>query len=222
MLGLRSLRALAVLAAALTGGCASIETEVASSTAPEAVGRTFQNLCVSAPQGDLLSRRAIEGAMAAELEAASTAKVQQLGDLMFPGRTYSDEEVREAVRDSGADGFLAVVPLQTWTDTRHVPATISSTWWDHGYRRPMGWGGATTWVSGGYTVSQPHAVFDARLLDVATGEVAWMATVAAQGVPGSTWSSLHTAAARQAAIRLAADGLLIPRNAADQGPSATR
>lgn len=154
--------------------------------------------------------------MTAELEAASTARVQQLVDLMFPGRTYSDEEVREAVRNSGADGFLAVAPLQTWTDTRHVPTTVSSTWWDHGYRRPMGWGGATTWVSGGYTVSEPHAVFDARLLDVSTGEVAWMATVAAQGVPGSTWSSLHTAAAREAARRLAADGLLPPKDDAGQ------
>ncbi|MEY2980438.1 MAG: hypothetical protein RL562_665, partial [Planctomycetota bacterium] len=57
-------RRLPLILTALLAGCASIQTEVASSTDPAFRGRTFEKLCVSAPQADLLARRAVEGALA--------------------------------------------------------------------------------------------------------------------------------------------------------------
>ncbi len=205
-------RRLPLILTALLAGCASIQTEVASSTDPAFRGRTFEKLCVSAPQADLLARRAVEGALAAELRTASGSEVVQLGEVLFPGREHKDEDVQAAVVASGADGYLIVSPLQSWTDERQVPATMSSTWWDYGGRRRPGFGTTTTWFTGGYTIAQPNAVFEARLLDVPGGTTVWIASVRAEGAPGSTWAELHAAAAREAAQRLVADGLLAPRS----------
>lgn len=202
---------LAVLLTSVLVGCASVQTEIASSTDPDFVGRTFRKLCVSAPQDDLLARRAVEGALATELGEAAGVEVVQLGEILFPGRKHTDEDVRTAVADSGADGYLVVSPLQSWVDERQVPASVSSTWWDYGGRWRPGFGTTTTWITGGYTVAQPNSVFEARLLEVPSGTTVWIASVRAEGAPGSSWADLHSAAAREAARRLAADGLLPPK-----------
>jgi hypothetical protein len=207
---------LAVLLTSVLAGCASVHTEIASSTDRAFVGRTFRKLCVSAPQDDLLARRAVEGALADELDQNAGVEVVQLGEILFPGREHTEEDVRSAVEDSGADAYLVVSPLQSWVDERHVPASVSSTWWDYGGRRRPGFGTTTTWVTGGYTVAQPNAVFEARLLEVPSGTTVWIASVRAEGAPGRSWADLHSAAAREAARRLAADGLLPPKaDAAD-------
>lgn len=202
---MRTPRLLAVLP--LLAACRSIETEVASSTAAEARGRTFARICVSTPDGDLIARRTVERAIADEL-GRSGADALQLGDLLFPGREHGEEEVREQVRNSGADGFLTIVPLQSWFDTHYVPPMVTSTW-DYGRRgHPYGWGFSSTWVSGGYTVSRPNATFDVRLLDVRTEQVVWVASVTASASSDTSWAEIRARAGRDAVRQLAEDGLL--------------
>jgi hypothetical protein len=83
------------------------------------------------------------------------------------------------VKQTGADGFLVLKPISSWTDEQWIPPTITTS----GYaRRP--WDG-TSWVSGGYTVSRPRATIDVRLFDVAKEDVTWVAASAsrAAGMP---------------------------------------
>jgi hypothetical protein len=196
-----------LFAVSMLAACQSIETEVASSTAPEFRGRRFARICVSTPEDDLLARRAVENAVADELSRAGV-EVLLLSELLFPGRDHSEDEVRARVQESGADAFLTVVPLQSWIDTRYVPPTVSSTW-DYGRRgHPYGWGYSTTWVAGGYTISRPNATFDVRLLDVASEEIAWVASVSTSGSSGTSWTEMRARAGRAAARQLVRDGLL--------------
>lgn len=199
-------RLCALLLPALTA-CQSIDTEAASSTAPEFGGRTFRKICVSTPENDLLARRAVESAVADAL-AAHGVEAVQMGELLFPGREYPQEEVRTAVQRTGAEGFLTIVARQTWTESHYVPPTLTTTW-DYGWRgHPYGWGSGSAWAWGGYTVSRPNATFDARLMDVASEQIAWVASVSASGSSGTAWTEMRAAAGRQAVAQLAEDGLI--------------
>lgn len=191
----------------LLAACQSIETDVASSVAPEYRGHTYSRLCVSSPEGDLRVRRAAEEALAEELTKLGV-ECMQLGEILFAGKEYGEEEVRSAVEESGAEGYLTIVSLQTWVDEYYVPPSVSTsgTYGWHGH--PYGWGYSTTWVSGGYTISRPRATYDVRLVDVATEDVAWVASVGVRGTTETSWADMRSAAAKRAVSQLVEDGVL--------------
>lgn len=201
------------LAVALTA-CASIETDVSSVRSPDFAGRRFSVLCVSAPDPDLRLRTATEDALAAALESRGV-EASRLNTLLFPGKNHTEEEIAAKVRESGALGFLVLKPVSTWTEEQWIPGTITTHSHWGANRRPWGWGYGTTWVSGGYTVTRPRATIDARLFDVASEEIAWMASIGVSGSGGSSWADLRRAAAEVAVTRLAEDGMLeeiLPRD----------
>lgn len=214
-IGSRRLRAIvaamllrvALLFVPLLASCTSIEADIESSVAPAFAAARFSKLCVSTPENDLRARRAVEHEVARRLEPKGVTVIQ-LGKLLFPGEEHTEEEVRAAVRDCGADAFLTIVPLQTWTDERYVPPSVTTSTNYGRSGHPYGWGYSTTWVSGGYTISQPRATFDIRLLDVATEDVAWVATVGVRGTSDSSWTDLRTAAAAKAVEQMLKDGIL--------------
>ncbi|MCC6784373.1 MAG: hypothetical protein IT457_16135 [Planctomycetes bacterium] len=194
--------ALVLLTAA---SCAGIETDLAAVVSPELAGRSYRQICVSAPDGDLRMRSAVEDAMSAALADRGIATTR-LGQLLFPGKEHGEDEIAAAVKQTGADGFLVLKPISSWTDEQWIPPTITTS--GYGGRRPWGWGYGTSWVSGGYTVSRPRATIDVRLFDVAKEDVTWVASVGVAGGGDADWTALRIEAARAAIARLAQDGLL--------------
>lgn len=200
----------------LLGACRSIETDVASSVAPDFRAQRYEKIVVSSPGGDLRARRAVEGTAEAALEAVGV-EVVQLGEILFPGEDHDEAAVRAAVESSGAGAYLTIVPLQTWVDEYYVPPSFSTNADFGRFGHPYGWGYSTTWFTGGYTVSEPRATFDARLFDVEQEAIAWVASVGVRGASGTTWTEMRSKATATAVEQLIADGMVAVRPSAADG-----
>ncbi|MFO1053801.1 MAG: hypothetical protein U1F36_16415 [Planctomycetota bacterium] len=196
----------------LLGACTGITTDIAAVRAPEFASNDYSKVCVSAPDADIRLATGTEAALADGLRARGVAAIR-LGDLLFVGKPHEEAEIAAKVRESGADAFLVLKPVSSSTEERWIPPSITTTT-DYGRRsRPWGWGYSTTWVSGGYSVSMPRATLEARLFDVASEQVVWVASVEASGNASANWLDLRTAAAAKVVERLDADHLL--RNRAE-------
>ncbi|MBI5851235.1 MAG: hypothetical protein HZB39_09420 [Planctomycetes bacterium] len=200
------LRALACVLLFTFAACRGIETDVAAVLSPDLAGRRYQRICVSAPDGDLRMRTVVEIAMSEALSGHGVA-TSRLGELLFPGKEHSEDQIAETVRKTGADGFLVLKPISSWTDEQWVPPSITTSGYG-GRGRPWGWGYSTSWVAGGYTISRPRATIDVRLFDVTKEDVTWVASVGVAGSGDVDWAALRAEAARAAIARLASDGLL--------------
>jgi hypothetical protein len=85
-------------------------------------------------------------------------------DIIPPFREYSPEDLRSRYSKSKIDGILVVALEDFWTTDFQVFKYLS-------YTQSVI----------GYTVSKPRMMFDVRLVDVASGEIVWMATAVTAG-----------------------------------------
>ena len=150
-----------------------------------------------------ISARGLEAIMSSEL-APLTQK-------------YSDEEYRRIIRKSGAAAILTVVLKGKRTRNHYVPPTyhpgqttatvhtFGSTAYVNTYTSP----GYTT---GGFSVEKPSANYDAKLLDLETGKVVWIASGKSRGGGGRTYRHLAKSMAVATVKKLIKDGLIHPKS----------
>lgn len=70
-------------------------------------------------------------------------------------------------------------------------------------------GSASTTESGGFYMNRPHAQYQALLVDVATGEPAWMASIGASGNVAARTNDLVGSLPSEIATQLRRDGLFM-------------
>ncbi len=209
-----------------TGACAT--TKTTSMVAPEARGKVFMRVLVVADIQDLAMMQYAERAVRsmppsptappdtivcdpicrriAEFEKPSSDSTVFIPahTVLFPGRTYSADELRRILREHGIDATLVVSPTAAGVSETYVPPTMVTS--------------CTTWSSttscssravGGGTLKSPWASYAARMYDASTGEVVWIATSSTNGSFLSDASSLISSMAAETVRKLRGDRLIM-------------
>jgi len=212
---------------AASGACAT--TKTTSMVAPEVRGKVFMRVLVVADLQDLEMMQYAERAVrsqpatgAAVLpdtivcdpicrkydestvpESDSTVFIPA-HTILFPGRSYSADELRRILGEHRVDATLVLSPTAAGVSETYVPPTLVT--------RCTTWSSTTSCSSrpvGGGTLKSPWASFAARLYDATTGEVVWIATSNTNGSIFSDTSSLISSMATQTVRKLRGDGLIM-------------
>ncbi len=208
---------------AATGACAT--TRTTSMAAPEVRGKVFMRVLVSADLQDLEMMQYAERAVGSVRSPSSVvapdtlvcdpvcrrADIPAQGSndstvfipahtLLFPGRSYSAEELRKILSENGIDATLVLSPTAAGVSETYVPPTYVTSC--------STWNSSTSCSSravGGGTLKSPWASFSARLYDAASGQVVWIATSNTNGSPMSGTASLISSMAAETVRKLRSD-----------------
>jgi hypothetical protein len=197
---------LLAMAGVLLPGCARAVTRVTAFKDPEFAERVYQRLLVTAEDVSLDVRNAVEIAVAEELNHAGTEALVG-ASVLLPTRKYSEEQKAGLLRERAVEGELAIRLTHEAVIEQFVPP--STTIHGHVYRT----GRTLTYSSyahdyGGYYISRPKLQFEARLIDVATGRTAWIASAVTLGTSSSRLRDLARSLAEKLVRTLADDGLV--------------
>ncbi len=185
-------------------------------SAPEAKGKVFTRVLVVADLQDLATMQLAERAVSAQPAKAPSTLPDTIAcdpicrkidpsdakesdstvfipahTILFPGRSYSPDELKRILREHRVDATLVLSPTAAGVSETYVPPTFvtdCSTW------------SSTTSCSstpvGGGTLRRPWASYAARFYDASNGEVVWIAT---SNTNGSIFSATRTLIASMAA-----------------------
>ena len=146
---------------------------------PSIPSRSYHSILVVAPFADLESRKIAEEIFINKLSRFGLRAIPSLS-ILFPGRNYSNEEFAKLILDSGTDGILLVTLTDAYTEQTYVPPSSFSTG-TATLQGNVAYYSGTTQHYGGYYISKPRVRYDIRLLDVPSGQTAWMATSLTRG-----------------------------------------
>lgn len=212
---------------ALITGCAS--TAVNSMVSPELGSRRFARVMVLAEIGDLGLRQQAEAAFAAEISgderatseggmicdticrsasdvAGSSARQTRFvagATILFPGKSYSQEEVRAALQKNGIDAILVLFPTAVGASESYIPPTYTT--------RCTAWNGSTgcsTTAGPSASIQRPWASFAARLFDVQSGDALWISTSNSSGTAFASYATIVESVAKTTVEKLKADRII--------------
>jgi len=201
------------MACLVTVGCAS--TDLTSQRAPDFKGKAYTKLLVWAGFEDLALKKRAETKISSAIVAKGGASLVAT-EILFPGKEYSAEEVHAMCRANQVDGILVVTPTDAGHTEHYVPPTYhtyssatgtATTYGNTTYGQATGQ--STTYTTGGYTMHKPWANFSARLIDVQSGQVAWIATANSRGNALADSADLVDSFAARAVRTLVQDGALV-------------
>lgn len=191
------LAALLALSAAALAGCTPTTTLVSQWGNPEFVGKPFKRVLVIGVTPDQIGRRIFEDEMVAALGARGVAAVQ---GYRFLPQTQSgpatEQQLRDAVRQAGADSIMLTKATRTTERTTVTPAVVSA---------PVvgfGWGGfygyyAGMWPTAGPYVIDPgqvtvttYVIAETRLFEAANGNIVWFGTTSSQQPPSGASNAM--------------------------------
>ncbi len=157
--------ALVACAAVLLAACASTTMRDAWFD-PSARSKPFAKVLVASVGGDLTQRRIFEDILAGQLAAVGVEGVQ--GYRLLPDGRLTEEQMRDGVLRSGADGLVLVHlrGVQTRTDVRTTMVPVGPVgpgWW--------GWYGG--WVAQPQVIQTRIATIETSLFDVASNRLVW-------------------------------------------------
>lgn len=184
--------------------------------------RQVQSIIVRAEDMTLKEALTAENAMVAEFGELSVAAIAST-EVLPPTRTFSASEASKRMADTGADGVLLVGLRGKDISKTYVPETyhpgesrtdvsvvggqaIATTTTDPGY------------TTGGYTIERPLSAYQARYIDLKTGQPLWTAELNSRGLSSSSFADLAADASASAVRRLIEDGV-IASPAAAESPS---
>jgi len=196
--------AVAALSLTVIAGCAS--TKVTSVRDPAFQGRQFQRVVVAAPFTDLDKKAATENEFVRDLQARGVQAVAAMVALP-PTRTYSNDEISAALKRMGADGVLFVTLTDFATTTTYVPGSTTTTGSAYATGNTVNWT-ATTRQDPGYYIHKPRVAFEMKLVDAASGNVAWLGTSFTKGNAFAGWGTLMGSLAGETVDKMVADGVV--------------
>lgn len=199
----------------LLASCAA--TRVTSQTAPEFKGKPFAKILVLVDSSDLEERQHAERAVVDSLAYLDGQAVSSL-DVVFAGSETTTDQFIKAAESVGADALLCLVTTDRGETLQHVPTTSFTNSSASGSAYAVGdtvygqaRGSSTTQTFGGGYVAKPWATYEARLIDVQSGHVAWYATARTNGNSLAGRSDLAISCSRQVALKMAFEGVVISR-----------
>lgn len=194
---------IAVLSLILMAGCAT--TSLTSMINPQWESRPFNRVLVLMAVDDLDVRREVETGLAEHTEAAGTELVPSF-QILFPGDSYTQEEVVRILTEQRIDGALLITQGQSGTNTNVLPTTTTtgcSLW-----TSSQGCVQTRSTTSGGGTVSKPWAEYSVFFLDLHSMETAWIASASSSGNAFAGWDDLRSSMIDETLKALQADGIL--------------
>lgn len=190
-------------------GCAS--TSMTSRRNPEFRHKTYKKLLVVAAFRDLSLQEAIERKIRTELEQRQV-KCELGYEVIFPGKSFTDEEYAELIESLGVTGVLIITPSGSGYSKTYIPPTTKTK--TSGVAYPTYGGGVRyrektkTTTSGGYNLHKPWANFVAQLYDVETGESVWYSTASSGGNAFANFKNVVRSMGAKTVSQLAKDGLI--------------
>lgn len=190
-------------------GCAT--TSMNSRRNPEFRQKTYGKLLVVAAFQDLGLQEALERKIRTELQLRQVEC--ELGcEVIFPGRSFTDEEYADLIVSLGVTGVLIITPQGSgYSDTYIPPSSKTKT---TGRAYPTSGGGVTyrekskTTTTGGYNIHKPWMNFITELYDVNTGESVWYATASSGGSAFANFKNVVRSMGAKTVNQLAKDGLI--------------
>jgi hypothetical protein len=195
-----------LIAALLFAGCAAYQSRspyyaapLTSFTDPAFKATVFRRIAVTADTSSLEWRLNLETRLAETLIEFGTRSVR--GSTLFPPtRQWSDGARRAVLLADSVDAYLTLAITESGAQTKYIPAVTSTTVTQERKAKGKTSGSdtsnyeelnvtTTTKQDGGYTESTPLTRYTIKLIDVATGQIAWLATNRIDGDPDSRlWS----------------------------------
>ena len=192
------------VAALIAFGCAS--TDISSVNDPAHIGVKYGAIVMVAPFDDIESRRTAEGWFVEEFgELGITAIPSML--ILPPTREYTSEEFDAKIVASNADGVMYISLTDSYETQTYVPQSSTTTGSIHVYGSSAYYS-ETTQHSGGYFVGKPVVKYYLRLIDVESGETAWVASSTTRGNAYASFGTLMFSLADKASKQLLKDGKL--------------
>ncbi len=188
----------------LLASCAA--TRMTSVRDPSAARSTFRNILVIAPFSDLESRTAAENIFVAKLGERGVSAIASI-TVMPPTKEYTEVELLRILDDSRTDGIIIVSLTDAYTKETYVPQSSTTTGSASLYGNFVNYSSRTQ-HHGGYYISKPRVHYELRLLDVSTGNTAWLATSLTRGNAFAGFNTLMRSLARRAVQKLAEDGVI--------------
>ena len=149
-------------------------TQVSSVRNPQLSKKTFRTLLVFAVYYDIGMRKLIEYTFTNKLKSKGATSYPSI-DLIPPVKDYSKEEIRDILEKYKIDGILIIAFKSYWESQVYIPRSTYSSGSGYLYGNYFHYKGYTQ-EFGGFYVSKPRVKFETRLLDVSTGQFAWVAT----------------------------------------------
>jgi hypothetical protein len=179
---------------------------------PGYMGRSFTAPAIFADITDLHNRQLVEEAMVTAL-ARHGVRARAAVHLIPPTRDYTPEERLQILRGAGLDSLVVITAA--WGTSRHYVPVTSSTTTTQGsmdiYRNQAIYRERSqTQYQGGYEVEKPWAKGEFVILDLATGQKAWLGTSETRGESIASWDEIRKSACEQVAKLMAADRILAP------------
>jgi hypothetical protein len=198
------------------GGGPYVPATITSFVDPAYRGHIFHRIAVIADTSDLEWRLKLEKQLAGAYREKGVNGIEG-ATIISPTRQWNDAARHDALLASGVDGYLDVEIIESGEWTKYIPATTATTVSRERKAKEKQTGKdkdtveyeevsvtTTTKQDGGYTERTPWTRYRIRLIDVATGDVAWMAMNAINGNPGDRlW-----AFCQEVAAQLQRDGLV--------------
>lgn len=192
-------------ASCLVVGACLAHTSMSSMPSPDLHGRTYHHVLVVAAVADLglrrdMELRVVEHGVPGQYEFVASHAV------FFPGRQYTSDEVKAALREHSIDATLVIEPGQAGATSGYVPPTYTTgcTAWNS----ETGCTQVTTTQSGGFSYHRLWAQFTASLYDAQSGASVWVASATTGGNAYANTTTLVRSMADKTADRLADDGVL--------------
>ena len=185
-----------------TSGC--VRTKLSSSLSPDWTPVELERVLVFFASPDLGIRRGFETRFQAWSYRLPTDFIPSI-EILFPGKAYSEEEVRTLLNEHGVDAVLIATEGSSGVTETALPttATTSCTLWSSS----QGCIQAQTQVTGG-VARKPWASYTVRLVDAVQMETLWMATGNSRGSAFSDWEDLRNSLVDATIFKLAEDGIL--------------
>ncbi|MFI5251043.1 MAG: hypothetical protein ACHQQQ_01315 [Bacteroidota bacterium] len=172
---------------------------------------TFERILVIANTSDLQLRQKLETRVVESFKNIDVDAIE--GFLLFPPtRSLTNDEKIKLLIDNHIDAYISIDVGESGVQDIYVPPTGSTTTTtgrisvsgnQADYKEK-----STTTVDGGYTLSKPWAEYQAKLYDVSSGSIAWIASSHTGGNAYANFNTIINSFSDELAKRITEDGMV--------------
>jgi hypothetical protein len=197
-----SLRFLAAVTITSSFACAS--TSLTSLVDPSWTYTELHRVMVYFASDDLAVRESIENRFQMRNPIPHVHFIPAI-DVLFPGRSYAEHEIRSILAERGIDAVVLVAQGQSGESTSTTPirATTACTLWTS----TQGCLQTQTTASGGRVISKPWASYAVYVVTSSDFRTIWMATAKSKGNAFASWATLSNSVVDETIYRLVEDGV---------------